>query len=116
MKNIYLTTALLTSLLATPAIADPTVMVGISFNISGTKANEPGITAKILSDDGRDKFVGVAGVTYFYNSNDWGIDAGLGYNLKRNTISMSYDFLNDGISVALGMSNLADEEFTADSS
>lgn len=106
MRKLYVTTALAGSLLASPVLADPSFMLGVSVNFGGSQSGQVGVTAKVLSDNVRDAFVGVAGVTYFPQSNAWGVDAGVGYNFDNSTVALSYDFLNQGLNLSAGWADL----------
>jgi hypothetical protein len=107
MKKYLATTAIAGCLLAVPAYADPTFMLGVTTSFGGSVPGQVGISARILSDNSNDSFTGVAGVTYFPTSNNWGLDAGIGYNFNKNTTAaMSYDFLNNGVQLSAGWADL----------
>ena len=53
--------------LATPALADPTVGLGLSFSFGGGKP-QTGIGLRVFSDDQRDSFVGSVGVDYMFGT------------------------------------------------
>lgn len=107
MKKYMATTAILGSLLAVPAFADPTFMIGITTTFGGNQPGQVGVSARLLTENKKDSLTGVAGVTYFPQNNSWGLDAGLGYNFNKNiTAAVSYDFLNRGFQLSAGWSDL----------
>ena len=107
LKNYLVTTALATCLLTVPAFAEPTFMLGLTTTFGGDQGGQIGISARVLSERKNDEFTGVAGVTYFPTTDSWGLDAGIGYNFNKNTTAaISYDFLNNGVGLSAGWSNL----------
>lgn len=108
MKKLMIPAA--AALACTLAQAGAGVMVGVSYNFGGTA----GITFKVLSTDRVDRAAAVVGVTYFpsQTQSPWGLDAGLGYNAKRATVSLSYDFLNKAPQLSLGVNNAKDKQTT----
>ncbi len=86
--------------------ADPTYMVGISYSFNG----DVGVSAKVLSNDGQDEIVGVAGATYYPFSDDkFGIDLGTGYTFSNSTTTASWDFLKQSIQLSAGYADIEDE-------
>ena len=107
MKKYFATTAIVGCLSVVPAFADPTFMLGVTTSFGGGQSGQVGISARILSERKNDEFTAVAGVTYFPMTNGWGLDAGVGYNFnKKNTASLTYDFLNDGFQLSAGWADL----------
>ena len=106
MKKFLSTTAIVGCMVATPALADPTVMLGLSINFGGAQSNQVGITGKVLTDNKQDTVIGAAGVTYFPGTGAWGVDAGLGYNFDDTTATLTYDFVNQGAQLAAGWADL----------
>ena len=51
--------------LSTPALADPTVGLGLSFSFGGGKP-QTGVGLRVFSDNERDSFVGSVGVDYMF--------------------------------------------------
>ncbi|MBI1417916.1 MAG: hypothetical protein GC146_11895 [Limimaricola sp.] len=108
MNRYKASTAILALMLATPAMADPAFMVGFAFNFAGGKPVSSGITAKVLSSNEPDKFVGAAGVSYFFDHGGYiGVDAGFGYLFEQNfATTLTYDFLNNRPQFSLGYSTV----------
>ncbi len=107
MKKLLIPAA---ALACTLAQAGAGGMLGVSYNLGGTA----GITFKVLSTDRVDRAAAVVGVTYFpsQTQSPWGLDAGLGYNAKRATVSLSYDFLNQAPQLSLGLNNAKNKPTT----
>ena len=107
MKKFLSSTAIAGCLLAVPAMADPTFMLGVTTSFGGSASGQVGISARMLSDNSNNSYAGVAGVTYFPISSSWGLDAGIGYNFNKNTTAaVSYDFLNKGVQFSAGWADL----------
>lgn len=96
MTDLKSSTAILVVMLSTPAFAEPTVALGLSFSFGSGQPVATGISARILSDNRADRVVAVGGVTYFIGSGNIGVDAGLGYNFDGDiSTALTYDFLNN---------------------
>lgn len=110
MKNILAGAALL-ALMAGSAHADPAAMVGLTFNFGGGM-DGLGVTAKVLSSDKQDEFVGAAGVSVypFSESSMFGLDVGGGYNFNESTGIISYDFLRGAPSISGGWVNTREKD------
>lgn len=105
MKHSLSTTALVTTLLAAPAVADPTYMLGLALNFGGGET-QLGVTAKILSDNRPEEVVAAAGVTYFFDGT-FGADVGVGYTFDDGAVTLGYDFLNRSPQIAAGWADIA---------
>ena len=109
MKKLLMSTAIVSSLTAVPAFADPTVMIGLSWAFGGgIQQGELGISGRILSDDKRDKWVGAVGGTYYPGSGEFGFDVGIGYTFSKTPMTLSYDFVNNQALLGLGWADLND--------
>ena len=97
MKSLSLTAALLLCLSA-PAMADPTVGLGVSLSFGAGKV-DTGIGLRLFSDNKQDKFVGSLGLDYMlggkelrptigatYLGTDSYIGLDLGYGLKSRSV------------------------------
>ena len=117
MKKIALTAILcMSSLGATaqealppPTVAptgdfDPTVMVGIAYNLSGPASKKNlGFTAKVVSSDEEDAWVGALGATlYPWSGQSIGVDISAGYNFSNSTVLIGYDFLKKSPQLSAG--------------
>lgn len=108
MNNLKASTAIVSVLLTTQAMADPTVMLGLSFNFGAGEPVSTGLTAKLLSDDGAELVVGAAGVSYFFdNGGYFGLDAGVGYLFDGDVATtLTYDFINDRPQFSIGYADV----------
>lgn len=108
MRNLKASTALASALLASQAMADPTVMFGLSFNFGGNAPVSTGLTLKLLSDDDAELVVGAAGVSYFFdNGGYFGLDAGVGYLFDGDVATtLTYDFINDRPQFSIGYADV----------
>ncbi len=100
-KPLIVLAALLS--LATPALADPTVGVGLSFSFGGGKP-QTGIGLRVFSDNERDSFVGSVGVDYMFGSQSFRGTVGGAY-LGDNTylgLDMGLDFNGGGVGFGFG--------------
>ncbi|EBA03502.1 hypothetical protein RB2150_02564 [Rhodobacteraceae bacterium HTCC2150] len=114
MKKYLSTTALLSCLIATPGLAEPTFSLGLSVPLGGKEAGSVGISAHVLSGKKQNTWAAAAGVTYFPKNKTWGVDIGVGRNFRSESIVLSYDFIQKGMNFSLGWSDL-DLEMSATS-
>jgi hypothetical protein len=93
MKKTLLAASL--SVFAMGAYADPGYMLGVSYSLDGQASMKNlGFSAKILTSDREDKWVGAAGVSLFpWADRKLGLDVGGGYTFEDSTALVSYDFL-----------------------
>lgn len=105
MKKTLIAAAL--GLAATAAHADPGYMLGVTYGLDGKASlNNLGFTAKALTSDRDDKFVGAAGVSLFpWADRKLGLDVGGGYTFDHSTALVSYDLLQAKPQVSYGWSD-----------
>jgi hypothetical protein len=89
---------------ATPAIADPGVFLGVTYNFGGSV----GVSLKLLSTNKEDRGALAAGVSYYPTTSKFGIDAGAGYLFKNGAVTLGWDFLNSNPQVGIGYVNTKD--------
>lgn len=94
----------LPALLTTPALADPTVGLGLTFTFGGGQV-DTGLGLRVFSDDDSESVVASVGIDYMFRSQSWrgtvgaaylGEDAYIGLDLGLGLGDRSIDF---GISV-----------------
>ena len=102
MKKTLLAASL--SVFALGAYADPGYMLGVSYSFGGQASMKNlGFTAKVLTSDREDKWVGAAGVSLFpWADRKLGLDVGGGYTFNDSTALVSYDFLQAAPLVSYG--------------
>ncbi len=102
--------AALLSIFATAAHADAGVMLGVSYDFSGTTSlNNLGVTAKVLSSNREDKWVGALGASFFpWSDKKLGLDLSGGYNFQDSTVLVGYDFLRGAPQISGGWSDTDD--------
>jgi len=89
--------------LATPALADPTVGLGLSLSFGGGTP-QTGVGLRVFSNDQRDSFVGSAGVDYMFGSQSFRGTVGgawLGNNAYLG-LDMGLDFNGGGVGFGFG--------------
>ena len=93
MKKTLLAAAL--SVFAMGAHADAGYMLGVTYSLgSQASMKNLGFSAKVLTSDREDKWVGAAGVSLFpWADRKLGLDVGAGYTFEDSTALVSYDFL-----------------------
>ena len=104
IKKVVCATSMLLLLSQVPAYAEPGVMLGLSLNFGGGESRL-GATAKVLSDNRSNEFVGAAGVTYFFDNSGIGLDAGIGRTFDGGAITFTYDFVNKSPQLSAGFIN-----------
>lgn len=113
MKNLLLTTALVTVMATSPAFADPAAMVGLSFDFGHEDWTQGvGLSAKVLSSDEQDKVVGALGATWFpmEQQKPYGIDLSAGYTFDSSVVLGGYDFINMAPQVSAGWADTQDKK------
>jgi len=113
VKNLLLTTALITVMATGPAFADPAAMVGLSFDFGHDDWTQGvGLTAKVLSSDEQDHLVGALGATWFPmdQQKPYGIDLGVGYTFDNTAVTAGYDFINMTPQVSAGWADTQDKK------
>ena len=99
--------AVVLSIFATGAQADVGMMVGVAYNFGGpVSLKNLGFTAKVLSSDKEDKWVGALGASFYPWSNQrFGVDVSAGYNFQDSAVLFGYDFLKGGLHLSGGWVN-----------
>ncbi len=88
--------------LSTPALADPTVGLGLSFSFGGGKP-QTGVGLRVFSDDAQGSFVASVGVDYMFGSQSFRGTVGGAY-LGSDTylvLDMGLDFNGGGVGFGL---------------
>ena len=106
IKSLSSATAIAMIFAQVPAYAEPTMMLGLALNFGGGES-KVGATAKILSNNKPKEFVGVAGITYFFNDGSFGVDAGIGYSSNKGAVTLTYDFLAESPQFSAGLAAMA---------
>lgn len=89
-------TCALPALMLSPALADPTVGVGVSIAFGGGKTSS-GIGLRVFSDDRRDRAVGSLGLDYMFGTQSWRGTVGAAYLGRNAYVGLDLGFgLNDG--------------------
>lgn len=104
--------AAILSIFATGAQADAGAMLGVAYNFGGPASlNNLGFTAKVLTSDKEDKWVGALGVTFFpWSGKQLGLDLSGGYNFQHSAVLIGYDFLKREPQISGGWSNTDDDK------
>ena len=103
--KVVCATALSLIMVTVPAYAGPAIMFGLSYNF-GSGTPRFGATTKVLSSDESNEVVAAAGVTYFFDDNSFGWDAGLGYTFDGAAVTFSYDFTHRAPQISVGLGNI----------
>ncbi len=89
--------------LSTPALADPTLGLGLSFSFGGGKP-QTGVGLRVFSNDKRDSFVGSVGVDYMFGTKSFRGTVGGAWlgNGAYLGLDMGLDFNGGGIGMGFG--------------
>ena len=101
--------------LSTPAMADPTVGLGLSFSFGGGKP-QTGVGLRVFSDNQRDSFVGSVGVDYMFGTQSFRGTVGGAY-LGNDTylgLDMGLDFNGGGVGFGFGAGGVGTKDGVAD--
>lgn len=95
------------SVLVEPVDYDPTIMVGVAFNLNGKAVlDNLGFTAKVISSNKENKWVGALGATFYpWSANQFGIDLSVGRNFENSSALVGYDFLKKEPLLGAGWAN-----------
>lgn len=104
--------ALFLGTLAAGPQADTGVMVGVDYSFTGQASlKNLGFTAKLLSSNKEDKWVGALGATlYPWSDKSLGLDLSGGYNFQDSSILIGYDFLKGTPLISGGWTNTDDDD------
>lgn len=101
MRTVLISTLLLS--FAAPAVADPTVGLGVTFGFGGGQT-QTAIGLRVFSDDQRDEFAGTVGVDYVITTQSWRGTVGAAY-LADNAyvgVDVGYGFGTGSIDFSAG--------------
>lgn len=104
--------AAILGIFAAGAQADAGVMLGVSYDFSGTTSlNNLGVTAKVLSSDREDKWVGALGASFYpWSDKKLGLDVSGGYNFQDSAALVGYDLLRGAPQISAGWSDTDDRD------
>lgn len=94
MRAAFLSTLFLS--FAAPAVADPTVGLGVSYSFGGGQP-QAGIGLRVFSNDQQDEVVGTVGIEYMFGTQSWRGTIGIAYLAANGFagVDLGYD-LGDG--------------------
>ena len=96
------------ALLSSPATADPTGFLGLSFSF-GNNQLSTGISARVLSNDTSTEWAAGAGVSYYLTGETGvGVDLGVARNFTNSAGFVGYDFLRNQPVVSFGVTRTQD--------
>jgi hypothetical protein len=98
-KKIYVIAALSLGL-AAPALADPSIGIGLSLSFGAGKA-ETSVGVRLLSDNRRDKAAASLGLDYMLQSQRIRPTVGVAYLGHNNYIGADMGFVNGGLDFGL---------------
>jgi len=92
----------------TPAVADPTVMLGGTLTFGSNRQPEFGVSARLLESNRADESALGAGITYYPRGGDIGIDVFAGYVFDNGVFGFGYDFVQGAPIMSLGIADTED--------
>ena len=104
MKRYILAATVATLGMAMPAVADPTVGIGISFAFGGGKV-DTGVGIRVFSNNRREKAAATLGVDYMFTGQRIRPTVGVAY-LGSNSyigLDMGFGFNGEGVDFGLGV-------------
>ncbi|PWK62545.1 hypothetical protein [Roseicyclus mahoneyensis] len=108
MKHIFAAAAVSLSLVASPALADGTFMLGGTMTFGAGQQPNFGVSARILENNRTDESTLGAGVTYYLGTGDLGVDVFAGYIFDRGVFGFGYDLVQGAPVMSLGLANTED--------
>jgi len=90
--------------LATPAMADPALGVGLNIVFGGNQGPEVGVGVRLFSDNRQDEFAGSLGLDYMFSSNSFRGSLGAAYMFDDSYFGgdVGFDFRNGAPSFGVG--------------
>jgi hypothetical protein len=111
LKPLALCLALATPL-ATPALADPTVGIGLNIVFGGSQGADVGVGLRVFSDNRRDEVAGTLGLDYMFSTNSFRGSLGAAYMFDNGFVGgdVGFDFGSGavGFGVSGGVANTED--------
>ncbi len=99
---------LVLALLSSPALADATGFLGLSFSF-GNGTVSSGISARILTNDVTNEWAAGAGVSYYFaGETGVGVDLGVARNFTNSAGFVGYDFLRNQPVISFGVTRTQD--------
>lgn len=88
---------------ASPAVADPTLGVGLTITFGGGQP-QVGAGVRVFSDDDEDEFAATVGLDYVFTSQSWRGSVGGAYMMKNSYIGLDggYNFGSGTFDVGIG--------------
>jgi hypothetical protein len=90
---------------ATPALADVNLMLGGTVTFGANRGTELGVSLRLLENDQADESTLGAGITYYPQSANIGIDVFAGYLMDHSVFGFGYDFVQAAPIVSFGFAN-----------
>ncbi|MFN7223341.1 MAG: hypothetical protein ACK4MS_04940 [Paracoccaceae bacterium] len=104
MQKYILKALPLVLVLAGPAIAEPTIGLGVTFTYGGGAQSDVGLGLRLFSNNERKKFVASVGVDYMLKSQSIRPNIGAAYLASNSYVGMDIGFdLGGGMNVGVGL-------------
>jgi hypothetical protein len=104
VKNLSAATCV-AILFATPSLADGTFMLGGTLTFGANQQPNFGVSARFLENDRVDESTLGAGVTYYFATQDIGVDVFAGYIFDSMVFGLGYDLVQASPVMSLGVAN-----------
>lgn len=101
----FLVATMAATLSAAPALADGTIMLGGTLTFGANQQPNFGISARFLENDRVDESTLGAGVTYYFATQDIGVDVFAGYIFDNAVFGLGYDLVQAAPVMSLGIAN-----------
>ena len=108
MKHVPLTTTLAFLAGLSPALADPTLMLGGSVTFGANQTPNFGVTARLLENDRVNESTLGAGLSYYFGTGQIGVDVFAGYLFDNGVFGFGYDLVQGSAIASLGLVNTQD--------
>ena len=90
---------------ASPAFADVNVMLGGTVSFGANRGTELGVTVRLLENNRAHESTLGAGVTFYPQSGNVGIDVFAGYLMDHSVFGFGYDLVQGGPIMSFGYVN-----------
>lgn len=108
MKNVLAAAAVLLASGLSPAVAEPTLMLGGTITFGANQQPNFGVSARLLENNRVDESTLGAGVTYYFATSDIGVDIFAGYVFDNGVFGFGYDLVQGAPVMSLGIADTED--------
>jgi hypothetical protein len=108
VKHLPLSSTLLFLAGLTPALADPTMMLGGTVTFGANTSPSFGVTVRLLENNRVNESTLGAGLSYYLGSGQIGVDVFAGFLFEKGVFGFGYDLVQGKVIASLGVVDTQD--------